>query len=24
VFSLHVNTAPQPAVTLNKNGADHG
>jgi nitrilase len=24
VFSLHVNTAPQPAVTLSKNGADHG
>jgi nitrilase len=24
IFSLHVNTAPQPAVTLSKNGADHG
>jgi nitrilase len=24
IFSLHVNTAPQPAVTFSKNGADHG
>jgi nitrilase len=24
VFSLHVNTAPQPAVTLGKTGADRG